>query len=141
MPSFSFFEISSFHLIYFGNGLLACQKICKAWIKSQACWLLEQLTESQIAHFLAYFLSPTISAIIHIREIFSCRKEGHKSKKVKVLFRKYSCLVLILPHLLLPRLEENVASVSILKYLCIFVFLEKLSEGSILVFSIVLFNF
>lgn len=84
MPSFSFFEIISSHLIYFGNGLLSCLKFSKAWIKSQACWLLKQLTESQIAYFLAYFFSLAISEITHIREIFSFRKEGHKSKEVSL---------------------------------------------------------
>lgn len=75
MPSFFFFEISSSYLIYLGNSLLACQKICKAWIKGPACWLSGAINRITDAYFLAYFLSPAISTIIHIREIFSYRKK------------------------------------------------------------------
>lgn len=61
--------------------------------------------------------------------------------KVKVHSRKRNCFVLMFLYQPLPRLSENVISVSVLKYLCVFVILEKLSERSILVFSIVFLNF
>lgn len=76
---------------------------------------------------------PTLEKFSHLEKRVTSPRKFHS--------RKYNCLVLMLLHQPLPRLSEVIVSVSILKYLHIFVVMEKLSEGSILVFSTVLFNF